>query len=200
VISAADTRRALVTDYKRSLIREAARSVFERDGIEGASMRAIAAEAGYTTGGLYVHFATKEELYAELLEESLEALLRALEAANADAPEAERGRAAMEAFLAFYRERPRDFELSFHLHGGSLKPSGLSPELDAQLNRRMTAIVDHVGKALGGKRKARARRLGTAACSYAFGLILMARTGRLQILGQSLEDQFELLLAGYATR
>jgi TetR/AcrR family transcriptional regulator len=199
-MSAVETRRALVTDYKRSLIREAARSVFARAGIEGASMRAIAAEAGYTTGALYVHFDTKEELYAELLHESLGALVETLGEALAVSPSEPSSRAILKAFLGFYCERPQDFELSFYLHGGGLKASGLNAALDDQLNRRMSAIVDLVGAAIAddaGRPPAEARRLGTAACSYAFGLLLMDRTGRLQILGRDLESQLELLLDAF---
>ena len=106
----------------------------------------------------------------------------------------------LKAFLGFYRERPQDFELSFYLHGGGLKPSGLNAALDDQLNRRMSAIVDLVGEAVAddaGRPHAEARRLGTAACSYAFGLLLMDRTGRLQILGQDLASQLELLLDAF---
>jgi TetR/AcrR family transcriptional regulator len=199
-MSAVETRRALVTDYKRSLIREAARSVFARAGIEGASMRAIAAEAGYTTGALYVHFDTKEELYAELLHESLGALFETLGEALAGSPSEPSSRAVLKAFLGFYRERPQDFELSFYLHGGGLKASGLNAALDDQLNRRVSAIVDLVGEAIAddaGRPPAEARRLGTAACSYAFGLLLMDRTGRIQILGQDLGSQLEVMLDAF---
>ena len=61
----------------------------------------------------------------------------------------------------------------------------------------MSAIVDLVGEAIAddaGRPPAEARRLGTAACSYAFGLLLMDRTGRIQILGQDLGSQLEVML------
>ena len=67
---------------KRSLILDAARRVFENDGLEGASLRAIAAEAGYTPAALYFHFDSKEAIYAELLASSLAALRDAVDAAD----------------------------------------------------------------------------------------------------------------------
>src|SRR3954471_3812383 len=116
-------RKAAVNDYKRSLIRDAAKDVFTREGIDGASLRAIAKQAGYTTGAIYVHYATKEELYADVLGESLDALLAQLEPARGDASE------VLHALLGFYRDRPHDFDLSFYLFGGT-RPVGLNAELD----------------------------------------------------------------------
>jgi AcrR family transcriptional regulator len=168
-------RKAAVSDYKRSLIRDAAKGVFAEHGIDGASLRAIAKAAGYTTGAIYVHFATKEELYADVLRESLHALVTELEAARGTPG------AVLRTLLDFYRERPQDFDLSFYLFGGT-RPVGLNPELDRELNARMSEIVELVGEGLGSP--AQARHAGTAATSYVFGLLLMLRTGRLRILGQ----------------
>ena len=41
-------RQEAVSEHKRGLILKAAREVFENEGLEGASIRAIAARAGYT--------------------------------------------------------------------------------------------------------------------------------------------------------
>jgi TetR/AcrR family transcriptional regulator len=192
------THRARVGLFKRGLIREAARSVFARAGIEGASMRAIAAEAGCTTGAIYVHYATKEELYAELLRESLEDVLETLRGAVAEGrgPAGKRrGQAVLDAFFAFYREHPQDFDLSFYLHNGAPRPVGLSPELDQELNARMTQIVDLVGEALASDRgSGDPRHLGTAACASVFGVLLMQHTGRLGVLGQDAEALLDTLV------
>jgi AcrR family transcriptional regulator len=51
-------------ELKRGLILAAARKVFEAEGLDGASLRAIAAEAGYTPPALYFHFDSKEAIYA----------------------------------------------------------------------------------------------------------------------------------------
>lgn len=65
-------RQEAVSELKRALIVAAARRVFEAEGLEGASLRAIAKEAGYTAGAIYFHFASKEAIYAQVLEESLD--------------------------------------------------------------------------------------------------------------------------------
>ena len=55
--------------------------VFEEKGLEGANMRSIAREAGYTPGALYFYYASQEEIYADLLSHSL----RRLHAATCEA-------------------------------------------------------------------------------------------------------------------
>src|SRR5436309_15299390 len=64
-------RQKAVSDLKRGLILDAARKVFEAEGLVGASLRTIAAEAGYTPAALYFHFESKEAIYAEVLRSSL---------------------------------------------------------------------------------------------------------------------------------
>jgi len=73
-LTATTKRKNAVAHLKRGLILDAARRVFEAEGLEGASLRTIAAESGYTPAALYFHFDSKEALYAELLAQSLAAL------------------------------------------------------------------------------------------------------------------------------
>jgi AcrR family transcriptional regulator len=53
----------------RAALLDAAARVFVERGFAGASVEAIAAEAGYTRGAFYSNFATKEELFVALLQE-----------------------------------------------------------------------------------------------------------------------------------
>src|SRR5437016_4600545 len=93
-------RRQAVSQHKRALILDAARAVFEEEGLEGASLRAIAARAGYTAAALYFHFESKEAIYAEVLRRSLAALGDAVNAAiRAARSPATRLRAAAMAFF-----------------------------------------------------------------------------------------------------
>src|SRR5215470_11298982 len=119
-------RRQIVSDLKRSLILDAAREVFEADGLDGASLRAIAAAAGYTPAALYFHFESKEAIYAEVLRASLanlgEAVSRAISRTKAPA---DRLRAAAMTFFRYYADNPRDLDLGFYLFRGGMKPHGL---------------------------------------------------------------------------
>src|SRR5436853_6159129 len=104
-------RRQAGSDLKRTLILDAARKVFEADGLDGASLRAIAAGAGYTPAALYFHFESKEAIYAEVLRCSLTNLERAMERAvsRAKTP-VDRLRAAAMAFFRYYADNPRDLD------------------------------------------------------------------------------------------
>lgn len=55
-------------------ILECAKDEFTEKGFEGASMRAIAERAGYTTGMLYARFADKSRLFKELVGEAADKL------------------------------------------------------------------------------------------------------------------------------
>ena len=82
-------------ELKRGLILDAARKVFEADGLDGASLRAIAAASDYTPAALYFHFESKEAIYAEVLLASLANLGQAVSRAILHAREpADRFRAA----------------------------------------------------------------------------------------------------------
>jgi AcrR family transcriptional regulator len=58
----------------RAALLDAGGRVFVRDGFAGASVEAIAAEAGFTRGAFYSNFSSKEELFAELLQERVYAV------------------------------------------------------------------------------------------------------------------------------
>jgi AcrR family transcriptional regulator len=58
----------------RTALLEAGATVFVERGFAGSSVEAIAARAGFTRGAFYSNFASKEELFAELLQERVYAV------------------------------------------------------------------------------------------------------------------------------
>src|SRR5438094_7884516 len=70
----AETRQALI---------DAAARVFVERGFVGASVEAIAEQSGYTRGAFYSNFASKEELFAELLQQRVYAAYREMAARSA---------------------------------------------------------------------------------------------------------------------
>lgn len=69
----------------------AARARFLRDGVDGASLRGIASDAGTSIGMVYYYFPTKDDLFFAVVEELYAQLLRDIEAAIApDVPVRER--------------------------------------------------------------------------------------------------------------
>ena len=88
-------------DVKRAQIFAVAKRVFLREGLDGASLRAIARECEYAPGALYAYYDSKEEIYADILRDSLDRLQAATERGmkGSDAKKALRG-----AVRAFYGE------------------------------------------------------------------------------------------------
>jgi AcrR family transcriptional regulator len=187
-------RQKTVSDLKRGLILDAARKVFEADGLDGASLRSIAAAAGYTPAALYFHFESKEAIYAEVLRISLANLGQAVRRATsrAKAP-ADQLRAAANGFFRYYADNPRDLDLGFYLFRGGMKPHGLGKERDEILNAALEAALRPIAdaaEALGARRE-EAKLLMVDTFAHAAGLLLLAHTGRIRMFGASAPNLME---------
>ena len=187
-------RQKAVSDLKRGLILDAARRVFESDGLDGASLRAIAAAAGYTPAALYFHFESKEAIYAEVLKDSLASLGQAISRASARAKSpADRLRAAAMAFFRYYADNPRDLDLGFYLFRGGMKPHGLGKARDRLLNAALESALHPVveaAEALGAGRE-QAKLLLVDIFAHAAGLLLLAHTHRIRMFGASAPQLME---------
>src|SRR5215203_284234 len=142
------TRTRPAAGAKRGHILEAARAVFESEGLEGASLRAIAGAAGYTPAALYFHFESKEAIYAEVLRCSLANLEQTINrsVARSKAPP-DRLRVAAMAFFRYYSDNPRDLDLGFYLFRGGMKPHGLGKERDDTLNAALESALRPIADA-----------------------------------------------------
>jgi AcrR family transcriptional regulator len=188
------SRREAVNGHKRGIILDAAKQVFAEEGLEGASLRAIAVRAGYTAAALYFHFDSKEAIYAEVLKASLAALGRTVDGAVAQAKlPAQRLKAAAMSFFRYYAENPRDLDLGFYLFRGGMKPAGLGSERDETLNAALEAALRPIADAaiaLGASRQ-KANLLMVDCFAHATGLLLLLHTGRIRMFGASAPDLME---------
>lgn len=196
-------RQQAMNDSRRALVLDAARSVFQRLGIEGASIREIARQAGYTPGAIYSYFDSKEAIYGALLDESLERLNDAVNAAGtAGAPgPVELLEAKANAWFGFYVANPRDLDLGFYLMQG-LRPRGLTAELNDQLNDRLHDALRPCEEALQamGLSAEDALRENTALFAHGVGLLLLQHTGRIRMFGQDAALLFEAYLISLVER
>ena len=192
-------RQKAVSELKRSLIMDAARKVFEAEGLEGASLRAIATAAGYTPAALYFHFESKEAIYAEVLRESLADLAKAVARAitRAKTP-ADQLRAAAMAFFRYYADNPKDLDLGFYLFRGGMKPHGLGKERDDMLNAALESAMQPIADAAQAldARREEARSLMADIFAHAAGLLLLAHTGRIRMFGASAPNLMERFVEG----
>jgi AcrR family transcriptional regulator len=65
------TFRKLPEEVRRTQILQAAAYAFSTDGYDKVSMARIAKDAGLTKGGVYFHFASKEEVFTAMVEAEL---------------------------------------------------------------------------------------------------------------------------------
>ncbi len=188
-------RRRAVKDLKRQLILDAAGRVFQRDGLLGANIRAIAAEAGYTASAIYNHYAGKEAIYGDLLGQSLGRLDAAVKAsADETVAPAQRIRRHALAFYDFYFEHPRELDLGFYLFQG-MRPLGLTPALNEHLNQRLRGVLSGIESGLRqcARDPSLATKETTALFAHCVGLLLLTHTGRIRMFGQNGRE----LLANY---
>lgn len=104
----------------RQRILDAAHDILREEGLEGLSVRAIAARIAYSPATLYLHFRDKAHLLRELLREGFRRLARAVaeETAEAGADPMARHRALGRAYVRFALENPGYFRLMFELPAG----------------------------------------------------------------------------------
>jgi TetR/AcrR family transcriptional repressor of nem operon len=79
----------------RQRILEAAGRRFKGDGIDGAGVAAVMSDAGLTNGAFYAHFASKEDLVANVLADQLHAQRHSFDTHPSDRP-------GLEAFVRSY--------------------------------------------------------------------------------------------------
>ncbi len=179
------SRSLAVNTLKRDLIREAAKRVFLERGLSAASVREIALRAGYTTGAIYFHYASKEEIYADMLSASLSSLHEAvLTAAQAKPNAPDSLTAAYRAFIAFYSAHPRDLSLGLYLFEGA-GPRGLTAKLNRDLNERFLGVMQIFEGCLAaaGASRRESKVETVVLFNEMAGLLIAANTGRLGVFG-----------------
>lgn len=98
-------RRERHREADRRALLQAAERIFARDGLSGASVRDIAAEAGISVGGVYQFFPGKDDLYLAVLEDVWAAYQTAVQPALAVSGFKARLDAFTRASVAFFAER-----------------------------------------------------------------------------------------------
>jgi TetR/AcrR family transcriptional regulator len=135
-------RRAEAGEARKAVILKAALGVFARQGLDGASLEAIAQAAGISKPNLLYYHPTKEALYVAVLEQGLSAWLAPLNRFSEGDDPAEAIAALIEAKLALSRDHPevsRLFALEM-LRGAPLLRPVLAGPLKAVFDAKVAVI------------------------------------------------------------
>jgi AcrR family transcriptional regulator len=119
----AKSKKQIVSDFRRSEIIDAARTIFAEHGYVAATVDEIAARAALAKGTIYVYFESKEQIYNAVLARDLETLRRlTLEKIAAGGTVHEKIAAYIRARFEYCEERRDFFRIMY------IEPSG-SPVL-----------------------------------------------------------------------
>ena len=168
-------RQQAMEGARRTLVLEAAKRVVAQVGIEKASVREVAKDAGYTPGALYSYFGSKAELLSALLADVFVRVQQAAQAVRVPKGRSTDAFAArVSAWFAFFLANPRDLELVLHLLG---KRGGgqSSAELEAQAKAGLLQSVAPLAEALAesGGSAGRVAMEMDALLAYGLGLLLL---------------------------
>jgi AcrR family transcriptional regulator len=153
-LKAGPTRAERQASTRTALLRSASRLICRR-GMQGASIDAIAADAGYTKGAFYANFASKQDLFLTMLEQRFATALADLQDAmpGAGVPEAEAHHAA-ERFLAYANSDPEWPRLYQEFAALAARDPGFRKQLAArvrELRARMAAVFEQWAASYGVK-------------------------------------------------
>ena len=186
----------------RAALLDAAARVFVERGFQGASVEVIAAEAGFTRGAFYSNFSTKEELFAELLQDRVYSIYRRM-AEDAAGPQRPTLRETGERLAAIQRQV--EGQWLFRLWLEVLAHAGRDPRFRQiaagfwSANRALTARAIDGGYAAAGQQPPLAAEdLATAMIALDIGLALQHFVDPEAVPLRTYPDLYELLFAPIA--
>jgi AcrR family transcriptional regulator len=133
-------------EQRRAAIFHAAAAVLERDGLDKASLNAIAREAGLSKANLYRYFESREAIYLDLALEDYGEWATAVERALSPLAGSDDERAVSAALVATFAERPRLCGLASSL--SSVLEHNVSVDVVVAFKTRMLEIALRLGNAV----------------------------------------------------
>jgi TetR/AcrR family transcriptional regulator, transcriptional repressor for nem operon len=172
----------------RQRILEAAGRRFKEDGIDGTGVAAVMSDAGLTNGAFYAHFASKEDLVANVLADQLHGQRQSL---DAEAPD----RAGLEAFIRSYLSpQHRDQCADGCPSAALLDEIARRPAVTRQVfTDELMSVIDDIASRLDGTGAEAARTNALTLFGLMLGTLQLARA----LTDRDLSDQ--LLARGVET-
>jgi AcrR family transcriptional regulator len=182
----APAKKRLTAEQRRAEILVAAGEVFAQRGYHQSSIDDIARAAGISKALIYEHFASKQDLYASLLEQHAGELFARLAAA---VPQADEGGAArlakgLDAFFSFVEERRDAWRMIFR--------EAADPEVAAELGRIVSQVTTVVAGLIAEDPGAGARGDEEAEPEEAIQILAQMLVGAMQTVANWWADHQEV--------
>lgn len=184
-------------DARRAEIADAVWRVVRREGIEGASVRRVAAEAGCSTGSLRHYFATQSELVAFAMELVVQRVTERVAALRPPGPPLRRAIAYLEETIPLDDERRAEMQVWLAFTARALVDPALQ-ELRDRAHADLRGLCAGVVRALGVTRdvRAEAERLHALVDGLAMHAVVDPRTTTPRRVRALLRRHLEALAAG----
>jgi TetR/AcrR family transcriptional repressor of nem operon len=172
----------------RQRIVEAAGRRFKQDGIDGAGVATLMSDAGLTNGAFYAHFASKEDLVANVLADQLRAQRHSFDAQPPD-------RAGLEAFIRVYLSPEHRDQCADGCPSAALLDEIVrrSPATRQVFTDELLGVADDIAARLDAKDPEAARTVALTLFGTLIGTLQLARA----LTDRDLSDQ--LLAHGVET-
>ncbi len=196
----AKSKTDVVEEFRKATIQEAALRVVNREGLDSASMQAVAAEAGIAKGTIYLYFKNREELMESAAGWAVGQLRQQVEPLLSERnrePFAALLRQLIEAKLAFFQKH-RDF---FQIYLAASSPQKAACTPCAQYEQYLTSLAALLRRAMkrGQVRRGNPDRLALFVAAGVHA-VLIRRLAEPKPPGAQAESDWivELLLRGLA--
>jgi AcrR family transcriptional regulator len=186
----------------RARLLEAAGSVFAQRGYHDASVEEVAEEAGFSKGAVYSNFASKEDLFAALLEQRCRRSLLELEAAlDQERLTPARLRQLGDALSAQLRQDEQWTLLFMEFWTRSVRDPGLRPKFAAiwqEARAGLAGLIARHAEQAGVSLPVPPVQLASAAMALSNGLGLQLLADPDRVPSKSLGNALALLFPGVA--
>lgn len=154
-------------------ILETAAKAIRRSGYSGTGVADIMKEAGFTHGGFYAHFASRDQMLAEVADHAGAETLAIFEQVFAKTPKEQRLRALMGAYLSDEHTANVEMGCSFAALGSEMHRQ--APEVRAVSTRRIKEMISLIEEQLSNRNPAKAREEALLMVATMVGTLVLAR-------------------------
>jgi TetR/AcrR family transcriptional regulator, transcriptional repressor for nem operon len=156
----------------REKILDAAAKGFRERGLDGIGVADLMKEAGFTHGGFYAHFDSKEDLMAEACGRALDGSLARWRKLQAEEPQGAL-RAIVDHYLSPRHLADRATGCTIAALASDVARHG--PAVRSAVTARLRALMSILADAMPGRTRAARRRKALAAYASLVGAVVLAR-------------------------